>query len=53
MRSTWKLLVAGGFAVSAALAACTPHTFESWLHVESYFNPNGNCGSYRTYGWVD
>lgn len=36
-----------------AIIGCTSHSFESRLNVESYFNPDGNYGSYRTYGWVD
>jgi hypothetical protein len=36
-----------------ALAACTSKSFESKLSVESTFNPDGNYGSYETYGWVD
>ena len=33
--------------------SCTSHSFESRLNVESYFNPDGNYGTYETYGWVD
>lgn len=36
-----------------AIVGCTSHSFESRLNVESYFNPDGNYGSYNTYGWVD
>jgi hypothetical protein len=37
----------------AILISCTSKTFESRLNVESYFNPDGNYGTYKTYGWVD
>ena len=36
-----------------ALAGCASHSFESRVNVESYFNPDANYGSYKTYGWVD
>jgi hypothetical protein len=36
-----------------AIFGCTSRSFESRLNVESYFNPDGDYGSYRTYGWVD
>jgi len=39
--------------VVLALAGCTSHSFESRVNVESYFNPDGNYGTYKTYGWVD
>jgi hypothetical protein len=48
--------LAGQLIVLAALAiliACTSKTFESRLNVESYFNPDGKYGTYKTYGWVD
>ncbi len=37
----------------AAAVACTSKSFESRLNVESYFNPDGDYGSYDTFGWVD
>ena len=46
----------GQLIVLAALVvviSCTSHSFESRLNVESYFNPDGNYGTYKTYGWVD
>jgi hypothetical protein len=39
--------------VVLALAGCTSKSFESRVNVESYLNPDGNYGTYRTYGWVD
>lgn len=36
-----------------ALVGCTSHSFESRVNVESYFNPDGNYGNYKTFGWVD
>ena len=36
-----------------ALAGCTSQSFESRVNVESYLNPDGNYGTYETYGWVD
>jgi hypothetical protein len=39
--------------VVLAAAGCTSHSFESRVNVDSYFNPDGNYGTYKTYGWVD
>lgn len=43
------------FVLSAvvAMVGCTSKTFESRLIVDSYFNPDGNYGTYSTYDWVD
>jgi hypothetical protein len=35
------------------LVGCSSSTFESRVNVESYLNPDGNYGTYKTYGWVD
>jgi hypothetical protein len=35
------------------LAGCTSRSFETRLHVDSYFNEDGNYGNYRTFAWVD
>lgn len=39
--------------VIVIVAGCSSRSFESRLNVESYFNPDGNYGTYDTYGWVD
>ena len=39
--------------VVVVLVGCTSKSFESRVNVESYFNPDGNYGNYKTYGWVD
>lgn len=35
------------------LAGCSSKSFESRLHVESTFNPDGDFDNYFTYAWVD
>jgi hypothetical protein len=42
------LVIAG-----VVFAGCSSRSFESRLLVESYFNEDGNYGSYRTFAWVD
>jgi hypothetical protein len=42
------------FASLIALAGCSSHyNFEDRVSVESYFNPDAEYETYRTYGWVD
>ena len=38
---------------SLVVAGCSSRSFENRLQVESYFNEDGNYGSYRTFAWVD
>jgi hypothetical protein len=39
--------------IVVVVAGCTSRGIENRLNVESYFNPEGNYGTYDTYGWVD
>ncbi len=45
----WILVV----CMVLVVAGCSSRSFESRLNVESYFNPDGNYGTYKTFAWVN
>jgi hypothetical protein len=40
-------------SIIALAVGCSSRSFESRLNVESTLNPDGNYGTYKTFGWVN